>query len=231
MLAWLDHPLVNARYQARAAIEGRCWDEWLPTILGGPAGRSLHLGCGSAIRSIKLWRSGPVVRSKDWTSARSAWPRPRPCGPRSAAGRFWVEDVNTATLPAATYDLIFADHTCITSSPSRGSWSKSRRRYATRVLRPRGVRRPPSSSGRPPDGLVAGLLEMLPERLRRFSWGAVKQAEGRPTPAEVVAVSPFESIRSAEIVPIFERYFDVSTCASWAGPAAPAVNASSQLGR
>jgi hypothetical protein len=37
----------------------------------------------------------------------------------------------------------------------------------------------------------------------------VKHAEGRPTPEEVVAVSPFESIRSAEILPLFERTFEV----------------------
>jgi SAM-dependent methyltransferase len=39
--------------------------------------------------------------------------------------------------------------------------------------------------------------------------GAVKPYEGRPTVAEVVAASPFESIRSAEIVPLFERHFRV----------------------
>ena len=40
-------------------------------------------------------------------------------------------------------------------------------------------------------------------------WGAVKSHEGRPTPEEVVAVSPFESIRSADIVPLFEQRFEV----------------------
>jgi hypothetical protein len=49
---------------------------------------------------------------------------------------------------------------------------------------------------------------MSPE-LRTFRWGAVKHMEGRPTVEEVVAASPFESIRSAEIVPLFRKYFDV----------------------
>jgi hypothetical protein len=60
--------------------------------------------------------------------------------------------------------------------------------------------------------VVKSLLLLMPQRLRRFRWGAVKEAEGRPTPAEVVAVSPFESIRSAEIVPLFKKHFHVVAC-------------------
>lgn len=37
----------------------------------------------------------------------------------------------------------------------------------------------------------------------------MKPYEGRPTVADVVAASPFESIRSAEIEPLFRRCFDV----------------------
>jgi hypothetical protein len=50
---------------------------------------------------------------------------------------------------------------------------------------------------------------MLPNDLRMLRWGAVKPYEGRPTVDEVVAASPFESIRSAEILPLFRRYFDI----------------------
>jgi hypothetical protein len=53
------------------------------------------------------------------------------------------------------------------------------------------------------------LTQLLPESLRMLRWGQVKSHEGRPTPAQVVAVSPFESIRSAEITPLFHRFFDV----------------------
>jgi hypothetical protein len=57
--------------------------------------------------------------------------------------------------------------------------------------------------------MVRSLLSLIPEELRSFRWGDTKTSEGRPTPEEVVAVSPFESIRSGEIVPLFCRYFDV----------------------
>jgi len=51
------------------------------------------------------------------------------------------------------------------------------------------------------------LLGLLPERYRKLPWGAIKMVEGRPAVAEVVAASPFESIRSAEIVPLFKQCF------------------------
>lgn len=57
--------------------------------------------------------------------------------------------------------------------------------------------------------LVRALLALLPAQLRRYRWGTCKEWEGRPTPAEVMAVSPFESIRSAEIVPLFREHFRV----------------------
>ena len=40
-------------------------------------------------------------------------------------------------------------------------------------------------------------------------WNAVKPYEGRPTVADVVAASPFESIRSAEIEPLFRKHFEI----------------------
>jgi hypothetical protein len=52
-------------------------------------------------------------------------------------------------------------------------------------------------------------MELLPEDLRMLRWGAVKPYEGRPEVKDVVAASPFESIRSAEIVPLFQRFFRV----------------------
>ena len=52
-------------------------------------------------------------------------------------------------------------------------------------------------------------MAKIPRRYRTLRSGAVKPYEGRPTVGDVVAASPFESIRSAEIGPLFERYFHV----------------------
>jgi hypothetical protein len=61
------------------------------------------------------------------------------------------------------------------------------------------------------------LLSQLPEPLRRLRDGRLKELEGRPTPAEVMAVSPFESIRSGEIWPLFRQHFEVVAVRSLGG--------------
>ena len=53
------------------------------------------------------------------------------------------------------------------------------------------------------------LLCMLPKALRWYANGVEKQAEGRSTPAQVIAVCPSEALRSDEIVAAFNRHFDV----------------------
>lgn len=52
-------------------------------------------------------------------------------------------------------------------------------------------------------------MSLIPERLRRLRWDAVKFMEGRPTVEDVVAASPFESIRSSEIFPLFQEHFEM----------------------
>lgn len=212
MLAWLDHPLIREHYQTRALIDGASWDEWLPRALGGPAEHSLHLGCGSALRSIKLWemRAARSIDGLDVSTERVHEAEKQRAAVGGAPGRFWVEDVNTATLPAGHYDLVFADH-----SLHHFLALERVMEQVAQALTPRGLFVLEEFVGptqfqwtqRQMD-LVAALLATLPESLRVFPWGAVKHREGRPAVAEVVAVSPFESIRSAEIVPIFDRYFD-----------------------
>jgi SAM-dependent methyltransferase len=128
-----------------------------------------------------------------------------------APGGFRAADVNTIALEPGRYDLIFSAH-----SFHHFLELEHVMEQVERALTPRGLFILEEFTG-PTQfqwtdlqmGLTAALLRFLPENLRRFRWDALKHAEGRPTVAEVVAVSPFESIRSAEIVPLFERHFDV----------------------
>jgi SAM-dependent methyltransferase len=212
MLAWLDHPLVRAHYSERALVDGEPWDRWVRRTLGGPAEHSLHLGCGSGFRSIKLWEDG-IARSIDGldiSSDRVHEAEQQRAAVGGAPGRFWVEDVNTATLPAGRYDLVFAEH-----SLHHFLALERVMEQVAQALTPRGLFVLEEFVG-PTQfqwterqmKLVAALLEALPEAMRILPWGAVKHAEGRPAVADVVAASPFESIRSAEIVSIFHRFFD-----------------------
>jgi SAM-dependent methyltransferase len=210
--AWLDHPLILAHYRERGLIDGSAWEPWVVSRLGRPARRSLELGCGSAGRSMRLHEQGVSlsVDGFDISGDRVAEAERRraACG---APGRFRVEDVNALTLPPDTYDLIFSAHSFHHFTALEHVMDQVRG-----ALTPDGLFVLEEFVG-PTQfqwtdvqiALVAALTSLVPERLRLLRWGTVKTHEGRPTPAEVVAVSPFESIRSGEIVPLFERYFQV----------------------
>ena len=126
-------------------------------------------------------------------------------------GVFRVADVNTAILPANNYDLIFSSHSLHHFLSLEHVMSQ-----VHDALTPEGLFILEEFVG-PTQfqwtdqqiDVVRTLMALLPEDLRMLRWGAVKPYEGRPEVKDVVAASPFESIRSAEIVPLFRRYFDV----------------------
>ena len=66
--------------------------------------------------------------------------------------------------------------------------------------------------------VINGLLRALPERLRvNRRTGAVKRAVGRPRIADMIRIDPSESIRSAEIVSVLERYLPVVEIKGYGG--------------
>jgi len=210
--AWLDHPLISAHYRERARIGGLPWESWVPKRLGRPARRSLDLGCGAGMRSISVFNAGATLEANgiDVSDERVAE------GERARAGlkmpgRFEVADVNACRLAPRAYDLIFSAHSfhhfealehimaevheALTDDglfileefvgPTQFQWTDLQ------------------------IDLVKSLTTLLPEELRMLRWNAVKPYEGRPTVADVVAASPFESIRSAEIEPLFRQHFEI----------------------
>ena len=210
--AWLDHPLIVGHYRARGLLDGLPWETWVGRRLGRPAARSLDLGCGSGLKSLAVYNAGSTreLHGLDVSEERIAEAERMRIG-KGIPGEFRVADVNTASLPRDTYDLIFSSHSlhhflalehvmaqvhdALTSDglfileefvgPTQFQWTD------TQI------------------DVVRTLTALLPESLRLLRWGAVKPYEGRPTVKDVVAASPFESIRSAEIVPLFERSFRV----------------------
>jgi SAM-dependent methyltransferase len=210
--AWLDHPIIARHYAARGLIDGLPWERWAGHRLGSPAVRSLDLGCGAGQKSLAVFQAGSAreLHGLDISEDRIGEAE-RMRAERGIAGAFRVADVNTATLPANMYDLIFSSHSfhhflalehvmaqvhdALTPTglfileefvgPTQFQWTD--RQIA----------------------LVRALMELIPEDLRMLRWGAVKPYEGRPEVSDVVAASPFESIRSAEIEPLFHRFFRV----------------------
>ena len=210
--AWLDHPLINRHYHERGLIDGLSWERWVVRQLGRTAARSFELGCGSAGRSLRLYdlQITRAIQGLDVSPDRvneGEHERRR----RQAEGGFLVADVNTVSLPADTYDLIFSCHSFHHFEALEHVMDQ-----VNRALTPDGYFVLEEFVG-PTQfqwtdaqiGLVRQLSGLLPERMRMLRWGAVKTHEGRPTVADVVAVSPFESIRSGEIVDLFYEHFNV----------------------
>ena len=134
-------------------------------------------------------------------------------------GKFAVADVNACRLERRAYDLIFSSHSfhhfvalehvmgevreALTDDglflleefvgPTQFQWTDQQ------------------------IDVVRTLMELLPTSLKVLRWNAVKPYEGRPAVADVVAASPFESIRSAEIVPLFRRNFHMDAVRNLGG--------------
>jgi SAM-dependent methyltransferase len=210
--AWLDHPLVSRHYRARGLIEGLPWESWAGHRLGRPAVRSLDLGCGAGQKSLSVFESGSTSETHgiDISEDRIAEAE-RMRVAHGIPGEFRVADVNTAPLPPDTYDLIFSSHSLHHFLALEHVMAQ-----VHDALTPDGLFILEEFTG-PTQfqwtdrqiEVVRTLMEMLPNDLRMLRWGAVKPYEGRPTVEDVVAASPFESIRSAEIVPLFQRFFRV----------------------
>jgi SAM-dependent methyltransferase len=210
MHAWLDHPSVCGHYAARGFIEGRSWREWVSTHLGGPAARSMELGCGSGTVSQQLFSLGATTRIDgiDASPERIQEAESRRLAAK-APGGFVVGDANTVELEPGAYDLIVSAHSFHHFLELERVMDQVRR-----ALTPRGLFILEEFVG-PTQfqwtdaqiEVTRSLTALIPERYRILPWGAVKPYEGRPTVQDVVAASPFESIRSAEIVPQFERRF------------------------
>ena len=212
MHAWLDHPSVMAHYASRGLIDGRSWKQWVPHHLGGPADRSMELGCGSASLSEELFKLGATraIEGVDASPERIQRAEDRRIA-AGAPGGFAVRDANSVVLEPGRYDLIVSSH-----SFHHFVELEHVMEQVTRALTPRGLFILEEFVGPTQfqwtDAQIEStrsLMALIPERFRMLRWGAVKPYEGRPTVEDVVAASPFESIRSAEIVPLFERYFRI----------------------
>ncbi|HEX6642306.1 MAG TPA: class I SAM-dependent methyltransferase [Thermoanaerobaculia bacterium] len=210
--AWLDHPLIVNHYRARGLLDGLPWESWVAHHLGAPATLSLDLGCGAGEKSREVFRAGSTRETHgiDISEERIAEAERQ----RIAAaipGHFEVADVNSVSLPPRTYDLIFSSHSLHHFMALEHVMAQ-----VHEALTPGGLFILEEFVGptqfqwtdRQID-VVRTLMSLLPDDLRTLRWGAVKPYEGRPTVEDVVAASPFESIRSAEIVPLFRRFFHI----------------------
>ncbi|HUF17394.1 MAG TPA: class I SAM-dependent methyltransferase [Thermoanaerobaculia bacterium] len=216
--AWLDHPLINDHYDERSLIDGLRWEKWVRTAIGRPAECSLDLGCGSGSRSFSVFRAGSSSRVEGADlSADRIEEAERMRQASGMPGAFRVEDSNISVLPRNRYDLIFSAHSFHHFLELEHVMGE-----VSRALTDRGLFVLEEFTG-PTQfqwtdaqlSFVNAILGALPENFRELPHGRVwapgtlKTHEARPAVEDVVAASPFESIRSADIVPLFEQFFEI----------------------
>ncbi|HSJ57485.1 MAG TPA: class I SAM-dependent methyltransferase [Anaerolineae bacterium] len=212
-IAWLEHPLIGEHYaRAMNDCDGVYWIDYIKAHMGGPARRSLDLGCASGFRSFGIYDAGASLSIEGTdVSGDMIADAERQRAARGAPGQFWQTDVNTLKLEPGTYDLIFSCHAFHHFVELEHIMQE-----VHDALTPNGLFMleeyvGPSQFQWPDEqmALVRALLAFLPDDLRRFRWGEVKVEEIRMDPEVLDANSPFEAIRSSDIVPLFEKYFDV----------------------
>ena len=211
---WLGHPQITDHYLERGKIDGLLWPDWVRQRLGGPAEKSLDLGCGTADRSLDVYRAGAsrYLEGMDISADRLAQAEDR-LRAEGIPGTFHEADVNTIQLPANSYDLILAYHSFhhflelehVMEQVHQGLTSKGLF-VLEEFVGPTQFQWTDLQIE-----LVRSILRFVPADLRMYRMGWAKEFEGRPEPEEVAAASPFESIRSGEILPLFNRYFEMVT--------------------
>lgn len=202
------------------------WQGWLKRVYGTPRRkRLLELGSGTgdlmmAFRKLELAEAYTGVEISD-AALQAAREKARAKGYDEL--RFVTGDLNGLDLAPASYDLIVAQMCIHHVENLEGLFEVVRR-----ALSPGGVFAINEYVGPTlwqfTDRqllLVNSLLARLPERLRVCpSDGNRKPPVGRPTPEQMRALDPSESIRSGEIEAVFRRYFRVDHRIDYGGAVA-----------
>jgi glycosyltransferase involved in cell wall biosynthesis/SAM-dependent methyltransferase len=223
ILTWQDHPLIRAHINT--IVSGDPEVNWLDAffLAHAPAGgfeRALNLGCGRGELEAHAFARGSVRRfhSVDLSPAAVAAARERLAG---QPVEFEVADVNRIQLAAGQYDVVFA-----ASSLHHFTALEAVLDQVRAALRPGGwlvfdeYVGPARLQWRPAQlEAVNALLAALPARYRRDlrrGW-RMKRRLFRPPLDETNRDSPFEAVRSEEILPLTAARFAIVTRRDYGG--------------
>ncbi len=214
---WLAHPSVRARINTlvsgNPAKDGY---DHLTELLADrqsalPLDHSVCIGSGGLERDLSsrglVWQVD--VYDSNAAAVAQGEHQARQLG--LSRVRYHLADTGEIDLPPHSVDAVFA-HSAVQNVEQLEAL------FATvqRVLRPGGIFHLHEYVG--PSRfqwsdeqlqLANAFLDGLPDPLRRTPAGELKAALRRPTIEDVVAADPRGAVRSAELLPLLQRYFDV----------------------
>lgn len=218
---WGHVPEVERRVLQRASAVGPVgsWAEaCVREFLAGrtPVERMLSVGCGTGELERTLARLNAFHECDAWDIAPGGIDIARRLAREAGFGniRYEVRDVTAAPLPPEHYDAVWFESSLHHIEPLERVCEQ-----VARTLKPDGFLFlneyvGPSAfafSARQKE-LIRAAFALIPGRFRRsFQIGGPERLGSAPipTPAEVLAEDPTESVRSADILPVVSDYFDI----------------------
>ncbi len=188
-----------------------------------PLERALTLGCGTGELERGLVQYGFCSRHDAFDIAEESILKARDAARRAGLEhlRYEVADVNRIELPAQTYDCVWGVHSIHHLAALEHVFGQVRRALKPGVYFVLNEFVGPTRFQWTDRQLevINGLLRTLPAHLRVRCGTAqtLKSEVTRPTIAEMKRIDPSEAIRSAEIRPLFPRYFEVVEVKGYGG--------------
>ena len=208
----IDHPRLRAGLYDDY-LGGLDPFSWMRARMPMPSRHALEIGCGGGDLAFELIRAGTCERIDAFDIAEGAIAaaqlKVRDQGLSTL--RFHLLDGNTWSMPRNQYDFVYASHALHHIENLEHLFEQ----VAT-TLRPGGVLFASDYIGpsrmQYSDAAIAVMnraLETLPEAKRLDRFGALKASIQR-RPIEIyLQYDPSEAVRSAEIIPVMRRFFDV----------------------
>lgn len=210
--AWLEHPIIQELYLKKNTIDGEIWYKWLLRYSGRKVSLALDMGCGTGSRDRKLLNDNVVDEIIGIDISKKSLEEAKMLAEKGNLKiSYKEEDINKVNLEKNRYDLIFSCHSF---------HHFFQLEYIMKEI----------SNGLKDDGLFIleeyvgpslfqwsdkqleltnNMLALIPKKYRRNRTGILKGNHTKPSPQEVKNISPFEAIRSSEIVPLFYKHFNV----------------------
>lgn len=216
---WMAHPLVRNRLNRLSSgdVGSDAYDRLAVIVRQNgfplPIGEALSLGCGFGALERDLTARKIVDRIEGTDIAKGAIGEARRRATEAGLARitYRVVDLDRVELEREAFDVVFG-HQSVHHVQDLERLFKQ----VSAALKPKGFFHLHEFVG--PTRfqwtdeqltLVNDFLSSLPEALRRLPSGDAKPLQMRPTIDAMIAADPSESVRSAEIPVVLDRYFEI----------------------